>query len=148
MSLDANDTAGLLSVEYLSVDFVCNPSVEQCRHGVDLLLSSILVELAVTVGIFQGDAISHGELHNRLIEEEQTVERHVLDLSERYGFGFGALDDFLDSVFAVLSSPALHERSSVVRVEPYRSNIVILVENIAVEILVKMCIRDRYCVLT
>src|SRR3954463_16104905 len=112
------------SLERLLVELPCNVGVHQGRDVVDLLLSSFLEELAVTIGIFQCDSVAHREGHETFIKYEQAIFAQLLQFAQRNRLGSGTLNNFLDSVRAVFLFVPCYEFFSVIRIVAEGTNIV------------------------
>src|SRR5690349_3727781 len=98
-----------MSLERLLVDLVGDQSVHHGGNVVDLLAITLLQKLPVTVGIFHGNGITHGELHEKLIEPELALSTEMFELSQRNRLGTRTLDNFFDAERAILCFPALNE---------------------------------------
>src|SRR4051794_37180622 len=70
------------SFERLLVGFDRDVGIHHGCHIVDLLFLSLLQKFPVTVGILQGNCITHGERHQRLVEYEIPILREFLQLTK------------------------------------------------------------------
>ena len=98
----------------------------------------LLEKLPVAVCVFHGNAVSHSEGHEVLIENQHPLLTEGLELSQRDGLSLGSLNNLLDGVRTVLLLPASDEFLGVVRVEPEASDVVVALDDEFVEVFVDL----------